>query len=857
MFGAGFLAGIVNTLAGGASIFTLSTLLFFGLPAGLANGTNRLGILLQNFAGTYTFMKNDLLDMKSSTRFVVPSLIGAILGAVAAVEINEELLELVVGLLMTGVLFLVLFNPKRKYKIGSKPQSTNRWANLLLFFAIGFYGGFVQAGIGIVILVALFRGSNYSLLKGNAVKMLIIFLYTVPVFFIFVYNDQVAWVFAILLAVGQIAGTWFTGKFLVQHPKANLWVRWVLIMMIVFSIIKSFRRFFYRFGIWFNQLTVDINKFIEQINQGISNEMREAIVLLVLVFVIISLFKEYIRPALTFLIANVVLICFGIITPTEWLNGFSNQQIATIILLILITAVLRKNFNVEEFFDQVFRKARNGRAFLIRMCGYVAFLSSFLNNTPVVAFMTPYVYGWTKRFGIHPSKLLMPLSFATILGGMITVLGTSTNLILNGFLVENGIPVLKFTDFFYLGLLVTVVGIAYLYTLGYKLLPENREAFDDFKEKAPEYTVETHVMPRSKFIGRTIQGSGLNSLKSAYLIELIREGKTISPIPPDEKICPHDVLIFIGKPDAIMELVNADYGLRLPTNEEEHHEILEAVVPANSPLAGRSHINTIIEERFNGKIIAMHRNGEKISGQLDNIKLVHGDMLLLSVGESALKHLDGMTDLYILSKIDKNKNGGLKNGNKLFLGTLGLILLLALLKIVSLFTALIFIMVSALVLKMFGFKDIKKHLDIDLIVLLVSALVLGNALIKTGAADLVANTFIEILLPLGRVTILIGLFVMTVALTSFVTNVAAVSIMFPIAYSVCQQMGVSDGTPFYITIAFAASAAFITPVSYQTNWMVYGPGGYKSKDFLRVGSPLLLLYATTCLLFIVFYYGIF
>ena len=472
MFGAGFLAGIVNTLAGGASIFTLSTLLFLNMPVGLANGTNRLGILLQNLTGSYTFQQNGLLDVPSSMRFVLPSLVGAIVGALIAVDIEQDALEIVVGLLMTGVLFLVLFNPKRKYKIGSKPQKMNRWVNMLMFFAIGCYGGFVQAGIGIVILVALFRGSNYNLLKGNAVKMFIIFLYTIPVFLIFVINDQVAWVFAILLAVGQIAGTWFTGKYLVKHPKANIWVRWVLILMIILSIIKSFSKFFYRFGIWYNQLTVELNNFINQLNQGITDEMRKIIVLLVLLFVIISLFREFIRPALTFLIANIVLVVFGIITPTEWLNGFSNQQIATIIFLILITAAIRKNFNIEDFFDLVFRKARNGRSFLIRMCGYVAILSSFLNNTPVVAFMTPYVYGWTKRFGIHPSKLLMPLSFATILGGMITVLGTSTNLILNGFLVENGLQKLRFTDFFFLGLLVTVVGIVYLYTLGYKLLPE-------------------------------------------------------------------------------------------------------------------------------------------------------------------------------------------------------------------------------------------------------------------------------------------------------------------------------------------------------------------------------------------------
>ncbi len=542
MLGTGFLAGIVNTLAGGASIFTLSMLLFFGLDANVANGTNRLGILVQNGEGVRTFQKKGLLNIKESIRFVIPSLIGAILGALLAVDIDKEQLELVVGFLMTGVLFLVLFNPKKKRKIGSQTKKMNKWVNTILFFSIGFYGGFVQAGIGIVILVALLRGANYTLIKGNVIKMLIIFLYTVPVFCIFVWNGHVLWSYAILLALGQVLGTWFTGKHLVNHPKASIWVRYVLISMIVISIIKSFRHSFFRFGDWFNALTVDINIWITQLNETITDDMRKWIVLAVMLLLVIGLLKE-IRPAIVFMLAVTVFVFTGILSPGDWLIGFSNQQIATIVLLIVITAAIRKNFNIEAFFDRVFRKARNGKAFLLRMCAYVAVLSAFMNNTPVVAFMTPYVYNWSKKFGIHPSKLLMPLSYATILGGMITVLGTSTNLVLNGFLAEKGLPILEFTDFFYLGILVTVTGIAYLYTIGYKLLPENREAFDDFKEKAPEYTVETYVTAQSKFVGKSMGDSGLMSLKGAYLIELIRDGKVIIPS-LQKRILLHTILYF-------------------------------------------------------------------------------------------------------------------------------------------------------------------------------------------------------------------------------------------------------------------------------------------------------------------------
>jgi di/tricarboxylate transporter/uncharacterized membrane protein YfcA len=852
LLAAGFLAGVVNTLAGGGSVFTLSVLIFFGMPIGLANGTNRLGILAQNFAGAYAFHQNGLLRLKGSLRFVLPALAGAVVGALAAVDIDQDVMEVVIGLLMTGVLFLVLFNPKHKYRIGSQAQRLPAWLNALIFFAIGFYGGFVQAGIGIVILVALFRGANFTLMRGNALKMLIIFLYTLPVCAIFAFNGQISWGPAIVLALGQMAGTWFTERYAVRHPKANIWVRWVLIAMIAVSILKSFRKSFKYLEQWLNELTMQVDEMVQWIASLLSGEAQQWVVLAILAFIIASLLREWLRPAMIFLLASVALIMFNVVKPEEWLGAFANKQIATIMLLVVITSALQKNFNVERVLDAAFRHARSGRAFLWRMCVYVAAFSSFLNNTPVVAFMTPYVYNWSKRLGIHPSKLLIPLSYATILGGMITLLGTSTNLVLNGFLEENDVTPLGFKDFFFLGILVTAGGILYLYTLGYSLLPENREAFDDFREKAPEYTAELHVTETAKAIGRTVQEAGLMSLKGAYLIEIIRSGAHLPMVSPQEVLKGGDVLIFIGKTDAIIDLASSDQGLRLPSQEEDGHEIVEVVVPANSALAGHYISNERLKSQYDAKVVAMHRNGEKIKGKIEQVKLSHGDLLLLSVGESFIRNLDSLTDFYVLSRIDRGTTAQSKHVN-IFLGLLSLILLATFLKVIGMFTALVFILSAMLLLNMYSFKEMKRVIDVDLVVVLASALTIGTAVIRTGAADLVARHFMNLLEPFGVVALLTGLFAITVALTSFVTNVAAVSIMFPIAYSICQQLGI-DGTPFYVVLAFGASAAFLTPVGYQTNWMVYGPGGYTPKDFLRVGFPLLLLYGTTCIVFCVFYY---
>lgn len=236
---AGILAGVINTLAGGASVFTLSILLFFGMPAGIANGTNRLGILFQNFAGTITFYRNGLLDLKASMPFVIPSLIGAVTGALIAVDLDAKTMEHMVGTLMIFMLFTILKKPKSKV---IRPQQSrgNKILNMIVFFAIGLYGGFVQAGIGLVLIVALTQMAHFSLIRGNAIKMIIIFLYTVPVMGIFIYKGQIEWMPAIWLAVGQVLGTHLTSKFAVKSSGESPWIRMVLVAMVVLSILKTF-----------------------------------------------------------------------------------------------------------------------------------------------------------------------------------------------------------------------------------------------------------------------------------------------------------------------------------------------------------------------------------------------------------------------------------------------------------------------------------------------------------------------------------------------------------------------------------------------------------------------------------------
>ncbi|MDW7693423.1 SLC13 family permease [Flammeovirgaceae bacterium SG7u.111] len=481
-------------------------------------------------------------------------------------------------------------------------------------------------------------------------------------------------------------------------------------------------------------------------------DFHQAIVLLVLAFIICSLFFELLKPAITFFVGIALLLLFGTITPTEFLVSCSNQHIATIIMLILVTAAVRKNLGLEYIFDRMFRKAATGRGFLWRMTGYVALLSSCMNNTPVVSMMTPYVYRWGKKNNVSPSKLLIPLSYATILGGMLTAFGTSTNLVLNGFLSKNGITNLVFSDFFHIGIAVLITGLLYLCTFGYNLLPAR--------------------VPTKK-----------HEKQSATSI--------------DEEIQENDAII---------------------KNETSNVKVKETKI--------------------------------RKKNKLDEDSMVEGDLLLLSIDDQFFEYPH-------LERREKLVRGMLRREIypkkwKFSLLIIGILLATgyAIAGAISLFTALIFMMGLIFIFNLFTIRDISKTLDIELVILLVSAITLGNALITTGTAELISSLFIKSVAPLGNIGLLISLFITTALLTSFITNVAALSITFPVAYAITQQLGL-DGTPFYLAIAFAASAAFISPIGYQTNWMVYAPGRYVPKDYSKAGFPLLLIYGITSLTMII------
>ncbi len=283
------------------------------------------------------------------------------------------------------------------------------------------------------------------------------------------------------------------------------------------------------------------------------------IVSLVLLFIIVTLYKEWIGPGFTFMIGIITLGIFGILTPTEILAGFANEQIAVIILLLVMGDFIRQSAVLDGLFNRMFSKATSVRGFLARMTLVVAGFSAFLNNTPLVAIMMPFTYNWGKRNGISVSKLLIPLSYAAILGGCATLIGTSTNLIVNGLVTDQyiipGLRPLNIFDFTAVGLPMIIIGFFYLLLFSDKLLPVKKDVLDDMEAKTREYMVEVQIREGSDIIGKTVEEAGLRNLKGLFLVEVIRGPLTVSAVSRSTMLFKDDILIFAGDTKTIAEMI--------------------------------------------------------------------------------------------------------------------------------------------------------------------------------------------------------------------------------------------------------------------------------------------------------------
>lgn len=572
------------------------------------------------------------------------------------------------------------------------------------------------------------------------------------------------------------------------------------------------------------------------------------------------MYKGWLNTALTFLAVVTVLLLTQIIEPAEALHGFANEQLAVIVLLLILSEILKKSPAVNTIFRRVLKPSDKPKWFLTKMMALVGVNSAFFNNTPLVAMMMPYVYEWSKENELSPSKFLIPLSYASILGGCITLVGTSTTLIVNALAVEQGAPALNMFDLTPVGLIMFVLGLFYLLFFGYNMLPNNKinVSYQNKQQQVRQYFMETVVSKESSIVGKTVKEAGLRNLKHLFLVEILKGDTAIRPVGPETMIHANDKLFFAGDLNTIKELDVETLGLSLPkscdTSTGRRHDMTEVVVSHNSSLIGNNVKSINFRSKYDGAVLAVHRNGERIWGHIADIKLKAGDVLLVMAGRNFQRRIKENTSLYQISNFAFEEEPDTKKILTLFGGMIGAIALAAL-GLVPLFNSLIVLIILSFITKLAHPKDIKKSIDYNLIVIIGLGLALGTAMEKSGAANLLSASIGSIAAMSNPMVFFFIVFIIVNLLSSVITSKAAVAILIPILLQVTRSMGILD-TPVVLLIAFSAAANFITPMGYQTNMMVYGPGRYRFTDFVKVGLPLSLMYMVVCVLALVYYYDL-
>lgn len=542
--------------------------------------------------------------------------------------------------------------------------------------------------------------------------------------------------------------------------------------------------------------------------------------------------------------ALTLLLLFGILTPTEALAGFSNPGMLTVGVLYVVVTGLTQTGAVGWVGPNLLGRPRGPSYARLRLMLPVAGLSAFLNNTPVVAIFIPAVQDWAKRHRLELSRLLIPLSYASIAGGTCTLIGTSTNLVVDGLYSERfGGPGLGLFEPIWVGLPVAVTVLVFLLTAGHWLLPRRVPAASSY-EDVREYIAEMLVEPSSPLVGKSIEDAGLRQLPGLFLIEIERGEQVLPAVSSQVILQGNDRLVFAGILDSVMDLQRTR-GLIPATHQVFKLDVprpgrcfVEAVLSDKSPLIGKSVRQGRFRNRYDAVIIALARNGERVARKIGDIVLAPGDTLLLETRPDFVEQQKNSRDFLLVSQIGDSHP--LKHEH----APVAIAIVVAMIAVVtigwlSMLEAALLAAGLMIITRCTDSRTARRSPDWQVLVVIATSFGIGAALEKTGAAAWLAGGLIG--LADGDPWITLALvFVATALLTSLATNNVAAVLVFPIAIQAAETMGVSP-MPFVLTLMIAASASFATPIGYQTNLMVFNVGGYRFGDFVRVGVPLTLV----------------
>jgi len=564
----------------------------------------------------------------------------------------------------------------------------------------------------------------------------------------------------------------------------------------------------------------------------LSQSAVAAIFIAVIAFLVFTRF----RPSLVF--ASGAAVCFltGLVPAESVLQKAVNPGLVTLVALLLVSIGLEKASWLRLVSDRLINGSLAGS--LIRLAGATALSSAFLNNTAVVAALASSV----KKQRRYPAgKLLIPLSYAAILGGTLTLIGTSTNLIVNSFVLDRGEPGLDFFVFLPVGLAVLAVGLVVL-VLCNRLLPEGRGV----QEAVTEYLLEAEVEDDSPLDGKTVEQNGLRQLETLYLVEIVRGRRTISPVAPKEIVKSGDKLIFSGDVRDIDRLQEIP-GLHQFALEDERLELdmIEVVLTPSSSIIGETLKSCQFRTRFDAAVVAMRRGGDRVSGKLGEKTLQAGDALLLAVGPDFKHHRNIDKNFYVVSGNEVQRQLSRRDSWLLALGFIGMVAGAAM-GYFSLLKGLVVLLGGMIAIGIVSTTELQRRFPFQIWLIIASALVLADAFTSSGLAAALAEGLRGLVEGGGPYLALIGVFFLTLALTELMTNNAAAALAFPLAWSLAESFGVS-WMPFVMAVAYGASASFLTPFGYQTNLMVQNLGGYHLRDFVRAGLPLTVAYSITVL----------
>ena len=521
-----------------------------------------------------------------------------------------------------------------------------------------------------------------------------------------------------------------------------------------------------------------------------------------------------------------------------------NPSLLTVMALIAITGVLKRQIRVERALRLL---GTQPRSFLLGITGFTAVLSALVNNTPIVALLIPAIKSHAQKKGWSARLFLLPLSFAAVAGGTITLIGTSTNLVLNGMMLENGIEGFGFFDFLVPGLAVSAGVLVISFLLAPSVLKQvERPYLQGATVEKRAYTTELKVIPGGSMDGKTVQEAKLRNLPELYLAELYRDATFISPVGPREVLQANDTLFFTGALDSVNELLDLfPEGL---TNVEEKFKVkgrsnlLEVIVPNNSDLIDQPLKETNFRSRYDAVIIGVQRGGMPLSGKIGRMVLQAGDLLLLATGSAFTERNQQNTALIPITEYDRVAENKLGR-ERYFLPSILVLGLLGYAFSWTLLLTLALMLVSAIACGLTHAEKLKQEFNIQLFALLVLSVAFGSAVVEGGHADYFIQQWS---LPEHPQLAIAGLFFGTLVLTNFMTNVSAVAIAFPVGAAIMHQYGAGH-LEVFLPVAFGASASFLTPTSYQTHLMVMGAGQYSQKDFMRLGLPVLLVYSAVAL----------